>query len=45
MLKLVKRLAQLLLVVHHDRPVPRDRFLKRLAGDEEEAYLRWLAVK
>ena len=38
LLKLIECLAELRLIVHYDRPVPGDRFLQRLAGDEEEAY-------
>ncbi len=35
--KLLERLAQLLLRVHDDGPVPGDRLLQRLAGDQQEA--------
>src|SRR5258708_3632902 len=35
--KLVERLPELLLRVHHDRPIPRDRLLERLARDQQEA--------
>jgi hypothetical protein len=38
LLEFCERLAQPLLVVHHDWPVPRNRFLQGLAGDEQEAY-------
>src|SRR5262245_36773308 len=35
-LKLEDRLPQLLLRVHHDRPVPGDRLLERLSRDQQE---------
>src|SRR5262245_53812346 len=35
-LQLAIRAPQFVLSVHHDRPVPRDRLLDRLAGDEQE---------
>src|SRR6266436_8068829 len=35
--QLGERLLKLGLGVHHDRPVPRNRFLDRFAGDQQEA--------
>src|SRR5258708_4484764 len=35
--QLGERVAKLLLSVHHDRSVPRDRLLERFAGNKEEA--------
>src|SRR6516165_6505328 len=37
LLQLLKRLLKLLLRVHHDRSVPGDRLLKRLARNQQEA--------
>src|SRR5688572_18946421 len=38
--EIVDRLAQLGLGVHHERAVMRDRFLERLAGDQQRAARR-----
>src|SRR5579864_8864064 len=38
LLQFGERLLQLLLSVHHDRPIPRDRLFQRFSGDEQEPY-------
>ena len=36
LLQFLERLLEFFLGVHHDGPVPRDRFLERLPGNEKE---------